>query len=223
MVDSRKQVNVKVIAISDQHGNLPEIKESCDLFLIGGDVCPAHNHRIDFQAKWLDTDFRAWLKTIPAKKIIGIAGNHDFIFQIKPQSVPDLPWIYLQDSSIEFEGLKIYGSPWQPTFFNWAFNLDEKDLVEKWKLIPSDVDILVLHGPPNGYGDKAPRSNDIGYENTGSISLLMKIKEIKPKLCIFGHIHEGRGKWEIDTTILANVTLLDRVYNMVYEPMVFQL
>ena len=213
---------MKVIAISDQHGYLPEIKESCDLFLIGGDICPSRNHNVEFQASWLDTNFRSWLETIPAKKIVGVAGNHDFVFQNRPYTVPKLPWTYLQDSSTEFEGLRIYGSPWQPYFFDWSFNLYEKDLVEKWKLIPSNTDILVLHGPPHGYGDNAPRSGG-GTEKTGSISLLERIKEVKPKLCIFGHIHEGRGQWDMDGTILANVTLVDRKYDMVYEPMVFEI
>lgn len=212
---------MKIVAISDQHGFLPKIEE-CDLLLIAGDICPTTNHRLDFQEYWLGTNFKWWLQEIPAKKIVGIAGNHDEIFQKKPSAVPKLPWTYLQDSETEFEGLKIWGTPWQPYFYDWAFNLYEKELAEKWALIPNDADIIVVHGPPHGYGDKAPRVGGRGYELTGSPSLLEKIKEVKPKLCVFGHIHEGRGEWKLDNTILANVTILNGRYEMVYDPVVFK-
>lgn len=215
-------MTIRVLAISDLHGNLPDI-ETCDLLLIAGDICPATDHHTDFQAWWLSTTFKWWLEKLPAKKIIGVAGNHDYIFQNKPSAVPKLPWTYLQDSATEFEGLKIWGTPWQPYFFDWAFNLYEPQLCEKWALIPNDTDIIVVHGPPYGYGDKAPRIGGKGYELTGSPGLLEKIKEVKPKLCVFGHIHEGRGKWELDDTILANVTILNGNYKMVHEPMVFNL
>ena len=35
---------IKIIAFSDPHGQLPIITEPFDLMLIGGDVCPAHDH-----------------------------------------------------------------------------------------------------------------------------------------------------------------------------------
>lgn len=210
----------KIVAISDTHGFLPQIPE-CDLLLICGDFTPVHNHSIGYQKLWLNTIFRSWLKLLPAKKIIGIAGNHDLIFQDAAPEVPNLPWIYLQDSYTEYEGLKIYGTPHQPWFKNWAFNLYEGDLIQKWALIPSDTDILIVHGPPQGYGDMAPRINTQGYENTGSPGLLARIKEIRPKLVCFGHIHEGRGIFNLDGTILANCTVVDGQYKNVYKPMEF--
>lgn len=216
---------MKIITISDQHGYLPPIPP-CDVLLIAGDICPTKDHHVGFQEHWLDTQFRWWLKELPVKKIIGIAGNHDLIFQYGiawGARVPALPWEYLQDKGIEYEGLKFYGTPWQPYFFDWAFNLYEDGLVEKWKNIPNDTDVLIVHGPPHGYGDNAPRPNGKGYENTGSPGLLAKIEEIKPKLVVFGHIHEGRGQWQLGPTILANTTLVNRKYELVYEPMVFEI
>ena len=130
-----------------------------------------------------------------------------------------MPCTILQDSGTEFEGLKIWGSPWSLTFPPcgprqqpyWAFNLSEEELAKKWKLIPSDTDILVLHSPVYGYGDEAPRMNSRGFENVGSPSLLAKIKEMNNLyLTIFGHIHDAQGKWNLmckngNRTILANV------------------
>lgn len=214
---------MKVVAISDQHGYLPKIPK-CDLLIIAGDLCPTSDHSTFFQAYWLDNAFRMWLNEVPAEKKIFIAGNHDFVYQDRPQIVPkDLPGVYLQDSAHTYNDLKIWGTPWQPYFFGWAFNLYEKDLEEKWKLIPDDTDIIVVHGPPKGYGDTAKSVKTKELEHTGSPSLLKRIEEIKPKLVVFGHIHEGRGQWQINDTILANVTVVDSKYRHVHEPWQWEL
>jgi predicted phosphohydrolase len=76
----------KIIAVSDLHGALPTIPP-CDLLLIAGDVAPTMNHSLRFQADWLDTDFRFWLESLPAQKIVFIAGNHDLVFQQEPSLV----------------------------------------------------------------------------------------------------------------------------------------
>lgn len=212
---------MNIVAVSDLHGKLPDLPKA-DLVLIGGDICPLGNHSPNQQCYWLNTDFRRWLLRINAKMTVGVAGNHDFVFQEWPWAKLDLPWTYLQDSGTEFEGLKIWGSPWQPRFHDWAFNLDEPQLAMQWKLIPDDTDILVLHGPPHGYGDQAPRQNGQGFENVGSPSLLKRIQEIQPKLVVFGHIHEGRGRWQMGPTTLANVSILNGYYSHVHEPMQFE-
>jgi Icc-related predicted phosphoesterase len=208
---------MKIVAVSDLHGTLPAIPP-CDLLLIAGDVCPVRDHRLSRQADWLDADFRRWLEASPARHIVGVAGNHDFIFEQCPDLVPGgLPWVYLQDSGATVEGLRVWGSPWQPRFFDWAFNLDEPDLAAKWQLIPDGTDVLVLHGPPLGYGDAVPQGGG-EVENTGSPSLLERIRQVQPRLVVFGHIHEGRGEWRLGATTLANVSLMDAGYDAVHPP-----
>jgi Icc-related predicted phosphoesterase len=214
---------MKIVALSDQHGYLPDDLPACDLLLLAGDLTPITNHGPAFQADWLDGEFRRWLKRQPARKIIGIAGNHDFVFQVQPHLVPkDLPWTYLQDQGVEWEGLKIWGTPWQPWFFDWAFNGHPEELRQKWALIPDDTDILVVHGPPYGYGDGVPLGGD-RVRHTGCPHLLQRIKDIEPMFALFGHIHEGRGEWQLGRTRLANVTLLDERYNVCYPPWVVEL
>jgi Icc-related predicted phosphoesterase len=213
---------MRIVAVSDLRGMLPAIPP-CDLLLLGGDLCPVQNHRLPFQAEWLNTTFRAWLERQPARKVVGVAGNHDFVFERARFAVPaDLPWTYLQDEATEWEGLKIYGSPWQPWFFDWAFNLYEDELEKKWRMIPAGTDILVLHGPPYGYGDGVPERGG-SVRRCGSPSLLRRIEEVRPKLVIFGHIHEGRGEWRLGPTVLANVTLVNAGYEEAYSPWVFDL
>jgi predicted phosphohydrolase len=190
--------------------------------LIGGDICPVSNHDIGFQSSWLDGEFRAWLKMVPAQQTVFIAGNHDFVFEKEPRLVPkDLPAVYLQDAGFEWRGLKIWGTPWQPWFFDWAFNLYEPELERKWALIPVGTHVLLLHGPPRGYGDGVPERG--GVRSTGSPSLLARIQQVKPKLAVFGHIHEGRGEWRVGETVLANVTILDEKYQYVYKPWEYEL
>ncbi len=212
---------MRIVAVSDMHGFLPDIPP-CDLLLIGGDITPVRDHGIAYQAEWLDTNFRFWLENVPARKTIGVAGNHDFIFQEAPDRVPrGLRWTYLQDSGAEFEGLRIWGTPWQPWFYDWAFNLHEPELVTKWDMIPTGTSILVLHAPPYGYGDGVPERG--GVRRTGSPSLLKRIEVIVPRLVVFGHIHEGRGEWRIGPTVLANVTIVDERYDQIYPPWLFEL
>lgn len=212
---------MKVVAISDLHGHLPDIP-ACDLLLIAGDITPIRDHSWSFQAEWLEREFRAWLARQPARKIVGIAGNHDFIFEQMPDLVPaDLPWTYLQDSGTTWEGLNLWGTPWQPVFFDWAFNGSPDRLKKQWALIPKNTDILVVHGPPQGYGDGIPEAD--GIRRCGCPHLLKRIQEVQPRLVVFGHIHEGRGQWQLGPTTLANVTIMDAAYRATYLPWLLNL
>lgn len=207
---------MKIVAMSDLHGILPEVPE-CDLLLLGGDLCPLKNHQVEYQADWLNTTFRTWLEQVPARKIVGVAGNHDFVFERAGGLVPDdLPWTYLQDSGTNWEGLRIWGSPWQPKLVGWAFGLEEEELAARWELIPEGTDIVVLHGPPYGFGDGIPEEE--GVRRVGSPSLQQRLERLQARLVIFGHIHEGRGEWHQGRTRLANVTILDESYQQVHAP-----
>lgn len=206
---------MKICSVSDLHGQLPEIPQ-CDLLLIAGDVCPVHDHSLTFQRLWLNSNFKRWLWSVPADKIVGVFGNHDLIGEQAPELVPVLPWVLLQDRTYTYRDLKIFGLPWQLRFMDWAFNLDEPELNLKYESIPQ-CDIIISHGPPYGYGDF------VDGEHVGSKAFLKRIDEIEPKLVVFGHIHPGAGVWTRGKTTLANVTLLDDNYRMVHEPKVFEI
>jgi len=223
---------MRICCLSDLHGHLPPVPE-CDLLLLGGDFCRDHTDLF-----WYRRSFKAWVDEAAKRcKVIGVAGNHDFIFQENPDMVPAMDWEYLEDSGTEWNGLKIWGSPWQPRFFDWAFNADEPDLKARWALIPEGTDILLLHGPPRGYGDKVPRrpaprmcgtfDDDKkwpGHEHTGSPSLLERILEVKPKLVVAGHIHSGYGVYKIgDATTFISASLVNEQYHPAHEPIVWEL
>ena len=220
---------IKVCAIADLHGHLPQI-EPCQFLLLGGDICPhfanpGSRDDVFGQARWLGTVFDDWLNHVPAKHIVATVGNHDFVFEKHLNLVPTLKWHLLIDRAVTIEGVKFYGSPHQKRFMDWAFNLDEPQLKEKWRWISDDTDILVLHGPPQGYGDFVPtnaKSPNVG-EHVGSVSLLERILKIRPKLTIFGHIHNSHGVYEVDGIKMANVSILDDNYRMVYKPTLFEM
>lgn len=162
-------------------------------------------------------EFIDWFASLPYARKIFIAGNHDFVFE-KPNAliVPDDVY-YLQDSAIVLDGIKIYGSPWQPWFHDWAFNLMRGEpLAEKWKMIPDDTDILVTHGPPYGILDYANYSR----KQVGCEELYKRVFEVRPRIHVFGHIHEGFGQKEIDGVQFINASMLDESYDYVNSPVV---
>ncbi|XP_071521717.1 metallophosphoesterase MPPED2 isoform X2 [Panulirus ornatus] len=95
---------------------------------------------------------------------------------------------YLQDQPHSVCGIKLYGTPWQPEFCNWAFNLPRgKPCLEKWDAIPADTDVLITHTPPIGHGDLCCTG-----VRAGCVELLSTVQtRVKPKYHVFGHIHEG--------------------------------
>ncbi|AMV36491.1 metallophosphoesterase [Planctomyces sp. SH-PL62] len=206
---------MRICCAADLHGHLPKIPE-CDLLLLGGDLTPGWARDPLDGRDWLDTEFRAWLEALPARtQVVGVAGNHDFVFQ-EDAATFDAPlrWTYLQDSGTTCGGLSIWGTPWQPTFFDWAFNLEEEELAEKWALIPEGIDVLLLHGPPYGHGDPTPRGP------VGSPSLLRRIEAVRPRLAVAGHLHSGYGIHPIGPTTLASCSLLDEEYEPANRPIV---
>lgn len=217
---------MRVCCISDIHGHLIEI-EPCDLLIIAGDICghaPRGNvgsfeDRIH-QAAWLDNEFRDWINAIPAKEVVATPGNHDWVFEGFRGLVPDdLRWHLLIDDVKMIQGKKVYGSPWQHWYHNWAFNAPPREeggeefLERKFSFIPEDTDIIIVHGPPHSFGDSALR-DDGSWELTGSTSLTNRIMTIKPDLSVHGHIHMGYGIWEIERgnlspTRIVNASICD--------------
>ena len=182
-----------------------------DILLFGGDMCgPGKLYEIE--------RFGDWLRSLPHPHKVVIAGNHDWPFELAPNkalSALGEDIIYLQDEAVEIEGLKIYGSPWQPEFFNWAFNLKRGErLKAAWSQIPEDVDILITHGPPHGTLDKTDDGRLVGCEQLAArIPQLTKLKSH-----VFGHIHEAYGRKEKDGCIFLNASICDRAQRKAVNP-----
>lgn len=215
--------------LSDLHGFLPEKLPGGDLLIISGDV--TNN---DF-----DAPFALWIDSQPYKKIIWIAGNHDNIWfnswlehaEKRRPEMKESKWKgpgrnekveYLCDSGTEFDGLKIWGTPWSLTFKGinpkcTAFTGDEAYLKSKYYLIPEGIDILISHGPPQGILDGIYRTAD-DVEHVGSWELLYTMDRVKPKLLVTAHIHENGlqtllYKHQGPNTMCVNASYVDERYS----------
>ena len=209
---------MSIDCISDLHGYYPKL-EGGDLLIVAGDLTATDSYEeyIEF-LKWFD-------ESNYIKKIF-IAGNHD-------NNILPITWMngYLEDSGTEFEGLKIYGSPWTRRFKGMnpkcmAFTVDtEEELMDKFELIPHDTDILITHSPALGILDK--RS---GGHSVGSSALFAWLKYVeRPRLHVFGHIHESHGRQEVFPSyenkmmISVNASHVDSVFDPINKPIRIEL
>ncbi len=204
---------MKIVCISDTHTLHKNMKiPDGDLLIHAGDV--SSRGKLDEIIQFND-----WLGTLPHRHKVVIAGNHDFYFESNPSHAKSLITnaIYLNDNGVEIKGIKIWGSPIQPWFYDWAFNRQRgEDIRKHWELIPTDTDILITHGPPYGILDETTRGELVGCED-----LLEVIQQrVKPRLHVFGHIHESYGKTEIDETTFVNAAMVNLQYRPVNQAIV---
>ncbi len=234
---------MKIAITSDTHGrNFADKIPACDTLVLAGDIL------LDFeigsgrlQKQWFWDHFMPYLNLIPAKYKILIAGNHDFYFQeIFKDKEEDtfrskLPRnvFYLRDNNIVIDGIKFHGTPWVTHLRNWAFNIpdgkgDEYNH-EYYSRIDNDVDILISHCPPYGYGDTIMEYGET--EKLGNPWLMKQIISKAPRHVVFGHIHSGNhekmiwsnGATSNRETYLYNVSMLDEQYEIKYEPRILNI
>ncbi len=188
----------RIVAIADTHN------EHARLAVPDGDVLI---HAGDLTGRGTLPELERvadWLRSLPHPHKVVIAGNHDFALQRNPVAARALfhDLTFLEDSEATVAGLRVWGSPWQPWFHDWAFNLRRGPAIDaKWQLIPVGIDVLVTHGPPLGYGDRV-----LDGERVGCADLLRHLTRVQPKLHLFGHIHEARGEWQFGPTRVVNCT-----------------
>jgi Icc-related predicted phosphoesterase len=231
----------KITLISDTHQKHNQLsttkslrKMDQPLDLPGGDILI---HAGDFMSSGYNqmeaVMFFQWFDEINNydTKVL-IAGNHDRWIQDENEEARRLisdfyPTIeYLQDEGMglydmdEDYSIKLYGSPWQPEFCNWAFNLPRngEEMKARWDAIPDNTDILVTHGPPFGHLD-IPGGNTI---RVGCEMLRYRVDEIKPKIHVFGHIHGSWGHYFDGHTHFFNASVLDERYSYAHIPWNFE-
>ena len=213
-----------ITCISDTHSIHHRIPPD---WLEGGDVL-VHAGDVSGRGSLREVEeFLAWFNELPYKHKIMIAGNHDFWFEkvstfavneMLQEKYPNI--IYLNDSGVEIDGIKFWGSPVTPWFYDWAFNRMGTDICQHWDKIPLDIDVLVTHGPMKGFLDMTLRG-----VSTGCPYLLEKSAEMTNlKLFVCGHIHEAYGKFEFpDGGVFVNASTLDFNYNVKNKPIVIEI
>lgn len=199
-------MQLKIVCLSDTHTKHNTLSiPPCDVVIVAGDVCSRGElHELE--------DFSRWLKSQSHnfRKAFIIAGNHDWCFLTHRALCVDIlkreledKVEYLEDSEFIFEGLKFYGSPWQPRFGNWAFGANRGEKLKFiWSNIPQDVDVLITHGPPHGIGDLTVGKPSI---HVGCAELFSRVRELNQlKLHVFGHIHSGNGTYISEEALSAH-------------------
>jgi Icc-related predicted phosphoesterase len=206
---------LRIVLISDTH----QLHE--DLDMPEGDILI---HAGDFSAYSTEKELEkinAWFGTLPYKKVFLTPGNHDGeLFNRYDQSIKTLTnATVLLDEAFEYEGYKIYGTPWCIQYGDWWFMSHEKALQAAWNDIPIDTDILITHQPPYDILDHVARGH------AGSVSLRETVLErVKPKLHVFGHLHmDGGQTLRKDGTIFVNAAMCDEDYEIHRKPVVILL
>lgn len=218
---------MRIVCISDTHLHQGFPIPDGDVLIHAGDGTSQGTWRE--VAQWLN-----WMAAQPHRRKIVVAGNHDFLFETEPEVarlfVPD-SIDYLQDSGTRFRGVNFWGSPWQPAFNDWAFNLPRgPQLGEKWKLIPNDTDVLITHSPPFGILDRvlSPPLGEAALATNvdvplGCEDLLFRVHAIRPRVHVFGHIHDSYGTQVLAKTIFVNACICDEDYKPTRKPIVIDL
>lgn len=220
---------MKLTIISDTHGKHKHVTDDLpggDLLLHAGDLSSmGHEHEIREFAAWYNKQNKYDHKVF-------IAGNHDWGFQNNVEKVKEIigsydtitylqdDWVNVGDGDPHDENVntvKIWGSPWQPEFYNWAFNLPRngEELKAVWDMIPEDIDILITHGPAWGILDDVEGNRNV---HLGCELLAERIKQIKPKIHICGHIHTGYGHYYDGHTHYFNAAVLNERYLYSHKP-----
>ncbi len=232
---------MRIVALSDQHGYLPEIPP-CDLLLVAGDICPDRVRdsvamfQPQVQSVWFDRMIRPWIAGSPARHRIVTWGNHDFCGQACDYSadaparaptttlqivVDELTTVPSADSP-PARDVTVWATPWSTAFGDWAFMKSAEELTAAYARIPEGIDVLMSHQPPYGCGDLVtdPSGDRV---HVGSRELLATIERVRPRIVVCGHIHAGHGRYEHRGIPIYNVSVVDERYRNVHEATVIDL
>jgi Icc-related predicted phosphoesterase len=205
---------MRIVCLSDTHGRHDQVRvPEGDLLIHAGDLT-RKGHIGELQ------DFADWVHALPHKHKVVIAGNHDLCCEQTPGQTRDIlvrdGTQYLQDSGCTWHGLKIWGSPWTPEFGRWSFMRPRGELVDIWKKIPFNTDILITHGPAAGIRDIT-----IAQQHAGCGELSNRMWSLRLRLHVFGHVHEAAGTAEVGFTSV-NASICNLGLQPVYQPIVVE-
>jgi Icc-related predicted phosphoesterase len=213
---------MKCVAVSDIHMRDVQTPEA-DLLIIAGDMT---FRGTPSELAW----FEAWLERQPQKHKVWIAGNHELGIEREPERALAIArrtgTIYLDDSATEVEGVRIWGSPVTPWFMDWAYNRRRgAEIRQHWMAIPEDLDILITHGPPMGYGDLLISGEHVGCEELLEV-IEQKLKK-PPRYHICGHLHYGYGRAILRRADGQNIEVINAAscnddYKAVNAPVLFE-
>ncbi len=200
---------LEIHCISDTHNRHQEVD------LPGGDILIHAGDATMGGTMKEALPFLDWLATRNYLHKVFVPGNHDFFFEENPglayQECYDRGIDLLDNSGIEIEGIKFWGSPITPEFHDWAFNRQRGHVIRRyWDIIPDDTEILITHGPAYGILDETKCSGHVGCYD-----LWERVKKLnKLKLSVCGHIHFAAGHRMVDGRLFVNAASVDEGYGV---------
>lgn len=229
----KAETTTRLVCVSDTHGARPHVPFGDVLVHAGDFTRTGKRDEIERFAQWIDG--------LPHAHKVVVAGNHEttldeafYTPSVARRMGHRVPTdthtclsillaargvTYLENSSAEVAGVRFWGSPVTPEFCRWAFNVPRgPEIARVWDAIPTDVDVLVTHGPPLGHGSTCREGNDAGCAD-----LLARVRAVRPALHVFGHIHEGFGVTRNETTTFVNASTCTRDYAPTNPPVVCDL
>lgn len=222
---------IRICAISDLHGYLPDDIEESDLLLIAGDISPLkYQSNLPSMESWLKERFIPWLEKQPVQKVVFVAGNHDFWFLSQYMKVQkffddnvtkkDFIYYLLNETMVlelNNDSWTIFGTPYCRVFGNWPFMLPDPMLKIEFNKIPSEVDIIISHDPPFALGDADVIFESFDISHKGNKPLADKLKSVQYSLLVCGHIHSGDHNFNPDFNTV-NVSLLNEQCKPSFKP-----
>lgn len=208
---------MRIVVISDTHSNkLSDLLPDGDILIHAGDFS---NSGSVLEV----TKFNEECGKILHKYTFGIyvcPGNHDFLAERSQNLCRDIlsNANLMIDESLVISGIKFYFSPWQPEYFDWAFNLPRAgyELEEVWSRIPEDTDILITHTPAFGRLDYVPRGSHVGCS-----ALRNRIDSLRNlKIHCFGHVHFGYGYQYFNNKLYINAAICSEWNGILNQPIV---
>jgi Icc-related predicted phosphoesterase len=192
---------MKIVCISDTHDRHREVTiPECDVLVHAGDFTGGGSQ------KQL-TAFGEWLAEQPCRHAVVVPGNHDFLFEEDfdaGRALMPSATVLAHGETVTIDGVRFWGSPKQPWFGGWAFNY--RDGEERWGAL-TEADVVITHGPPAGVLDEVADGSRVGCP-----WLRDAIHRVKPKVHVFGHIHESAGRLVVGDTIYVNAAMLNLNY-----------
>lgn len=182
--------------IADLHGRMPAVRPDSYLVLLAGDLCP--DGGLDRQREWLHGPFSRWLERLPCP-CVAVPGNHDLFLETGPVALPNCRLTCMFEVC-EVAGVRIATQPL--VLDGGAFKGSEEEIEEGLAGVPPGIDVLLSHNPPLGILDSPSAAH-----HPGSLALRHFCWKQRPRLCLFGHIHEARGHVSWRDTYFVNCTL----------------
>lgn len=209
---------MKLVFLADTHNYVLQNVPDGDIVIHCGDATGMGT--IPEVAKFIN-----WFGELPHKHKVFVAGNHDWLFEkqhtLGKGLCEERGIRYLEDRGTIIEGIHLYGTPWTPLFFDWAFNAEENDLTDRFGHIPGGLDVLITHGPPFGILDET--NYDFKTNNMGCKALRECVERVKPRIHAFGHNHGGYGQKQIGDTLFVNAANCNPHYDPVNPPIVIDI